>query len=109
MNATAARSTVASPSRTRRGAPGARPRAGALVRPPMSPAPGRTRRAAACDVTATRPAAPDWWLRAKVALVALVALGGATVAVAEFASWSEPDPAVTYVEGDPAWAHVSHG
>lgn len=109
MNATVSRTTVASPYRTRRGVPAARPREGALARPLTAPRPGRTRAVASCEVSSARPVVADWWLRAKVALVALVALGGATVAVAEFATWTQPDPAVSFVEGDPAWAHVSHG
>lgn len=109
MNTEVSRTTIASPRRTGAGGPVGRPRQGAVARPLSSPRPGRTRAIAACDVASPRPVARDWWLRVKVGLVAVVALGGATVAVAEFAAWSQPDPAVSYVEGDPAWAHVSAG
>ncbi|WP_255621826.1 hypothetical protein [Tessaracoccus sp. OS52] len=38
--------------------------------------------------------------------MSVVALLGVGVSTAEFASWSTPDPAVQFVQGDPAWAHV---
>ncbi len=46
-------------------------------------------------------------LRLKVAAIATLGVVGMGVSVAEFASWSEVDPAVEVVHGDPAWAHVS--
>ena len=39
--------------------------------------------------------------------VAVVALVGVGMSASEFSSWTQPDPAVDYVAGDPAWAHVS--
>lgn len=46
-------------------------------------------------------------LRVKVATIALVALVGLGASAAEISSWANPDPAVEYVAGDPAWAHVT--
>ena len=43
----------------------------------------------------------------KVAVVGLLAAVGVAVTAAQFVGMSQPDPAVQYVAGDPAWAHVS--
>ena len=46
-------------------------------------------------------------LAVKVAAVGLLAAVGVAVTAAQFVGTSQPDPAVQYVAGDPAWAHVS--
>ncbi|HJE52163.1 MAG TPA: hypothetical protein K8V15_09375 [Tessaracoccus flavescens] len=55
----------------------------------------------------TKPVRPSAWLQVKVAAVALLAVVGAGVSVQQFAAMTQPDPAVTYVAGDPGWAHVN--
>lgn len=94
-----------SPRRTRTVAPGSRPPLhGPLARPGAAPSPGSTRRVAACSVQG-RPRR-ELVLKLKVVLVSVLALAGMGASVAEFATWATPDPAVEYVQGDPAWAHV---
>lgn len=61
----------------------------------------------ACHVTSPAALRAGLFLKVKVATVVVLALVGAGVSVAEFASWSEVDPAVEFVAGDPAWAHVT--
>lgn len=86
------------------------PQAAPHVRRPANTRPGRTSvhavrgRVASCVVQ--RPAQVGWMLRLKVAAIATLGVVGMGVSVAEFASWSEVDPAVEVVHGDPAWAHV---
>lgn len=108
-------STITTPAGTgaRRGAWTASPRTAArtpLARPVRGLTPGHTRTTASCSlvVPAARPRV-DIVTGLKVSLVAVVALVGAVASGVEFASWAEPDPAVEYVAGDPAWAHVARG
>ena len=63
--------------------------------------------ASACRVVSPEVRRAGVVLRVKVATIALVALVGLGASAAEVSSWSNPDPAVDYVAGDPAWAHVS--
>lgn len=58
------------------------------------------------DIVRPAVAPVDLVLWVKVVLVTLVALLGLGSAALGFASWGTPDPSVTYVPGDPAWAHV---
>lgn len=98
------RTATTSPGR-RLAAPGGRPNLGRpLAKPVPAALPGKDRNAAACLVTA-RPRR-QFALGLKVATVALLAVAGVGVSAAEFATWGTPDPAVEYVQGDPAWAHV---
>lgn len=69
-------------------------------------APGRVAVASSCAAV-TKPVRPSAWLQVKVAAVALLAVVGAGVSVQQFAAMTQPDPAVTYVAGDPGWAHVN--
>ncbi|GAB3814013.1 hypothetical protein GCM10028820_09410 [Tessaracoccus terricola] len=86
-------------------APGGRPRVEPpLARPVVGPRPGRGRSVAACRV-GPRPRG-QFLLGLKVATVAVLAVVGIGASVAEFVSWESPNPAVEYVQGDPAWAHV---
>lgn len=80
---------VARPARTRR-----------------TPRPAARASVASCKVSRPRFDFSGLWLRVKVAAVAVLAVAGTVVSVAEFTSWSQADPAVEYVEGHPAWAHV---
>lgn len=105
VSAPGPRMVVTSPGRTRSGVPGSRPAPGPMARPVGTPSPGRTRSAVACTVQ-PRPSNP-LLLRVKVGAVAALALLGLGASAAEFATWTAPDPAVEYVQGDPAWAHVS--
>ncbi|MGO1384201.1 MAG: hypothetical protein ACTHWA_00310 [Arachnia sp.] len=68
---------------------------------------GRTATASSCRVAS--PVAPreGLILKLKVVAVAAIALVAVGVSGAEFSSWSQPDPTVDFVAGDPAWAHVS--
>lgn len=98
------RTATTSPGR-RLAAPGGRPDLGRpLAKPAAAAAPRKGRNAAACLVTV--PPRRQFALGLKVATVALLAVVGLGVSAAEFASWGTPDPAVEYVQGDPAWAHV---
>lgn len=68
-------------------------------------APGRVGAAASCSVS--RPAA-----KASPLLALKVAAVGALAVLGTVVSWQnltpvEPDPALEYVAGHPAWAHVS--
>ena len=45
-------------------------------------------------------------MTAKVVTAVALMVVGFGVSVAEMASWVHLDPAVEYVKGDPAWAHV---
>lgn len=60
---------------------------------------------ASCAVT--RPARPSGWLRLKVAAVAMVAVAGGVVSVAQFVTSAVPEAPQGYVAGDPAWSHVA--
>lgn len=96
--------TVTKPGR-RLPAPAGRPRVQAPpARPAVGVRPGRSRSVAACSV-APRPRR-QFLLGLKVATVAALAVVGIGASVAEFVSWESPNPAVEYVQGDPAWAHV---
>lgn len=97
--------TVPTTPTRRRTAPGGRPALGRPVaRSTVGLTPGSGRSAAACRVEGrTR---PQFLLGLKVATVALLAVVGLGASAAEFATWGSPDPAVEYVQGDPAWAHV---
>lgn len=103
--ATTARPTVRTTVRT---SPRARPVPGG---PTTSTAaklvPRRSEAVASCRIISppARRTGVVLWL--KVSAVALVALVGMAVSAAEFASWTEVDPALDYVAGDPAWAHVT--
>lgn len=69
--------------------------------------PGRNLRPVGCDgVLEARRAGMGVWLRIKVFVAVALMVVGFGVSVAEMASWAHPDPAVEYVKGDPAWAHV---
>lgn len=63
--------------------------------------------AASCRVASPGARRAGLVLKLKVIAVGLVALVGVGASAAEFVSWSQPDPAVDFVAGDPAWAHVS--
>lgn len=63
--------------------------------------------AVSCRVVSPEARRAGLVMRLKVVAVGLVALVGVGASAAEFVSWSQPDPAVDYVAGDPAWAHVS--
>lgn len=68
---------------------------------------GRTAGVSSCHVISP---ASRWGvlvLKLKVTAVAVVALVGVGVSAAELSTWTQPDPAVDYVAGDPAWAHVT--
>ncbi len=85
--------------------PVARPEFGGPVAHPARPvAPGRIRPAASCAVERPRRSP---WLAVRVALVGVVAAVGAVASVAQFVENAQPDPALGYVAGDPAWAHVT--
>mgnify|MGYP001429684020 CR=1 FL=1 len=43
----------------------------------------------------------------KPGIKGLLAAVGVAMTAAQFVGMSQPDPAVQYVAGDPAWAHVS--
>jgi len=89
-------------------APAARPMLGAPVSSPASPRiVGRTAAPSSCRVVSPVGRRDGLVLKLKVAAVAFVALVGVGVSGAEFSSWLQPDPAVDFVAGDPAWAHVS--
>lgn len=64
-------------------------------------------RPVSCRVASPRARRNALVMRIKVATIGLLALVGVGASAAEFASWSHPDPAVDYVAGDPAWAHVT--
>ena len=70
-------------------------------------APRRRTPVAACRVTSPAVIRENFVLKVKLVAVAALALVGTGVSVAEFASWSEVDPAVEFVAGDPAWSHVT--
>lgn len=91
-----------------RTSPTARPLRGGPTTSPVAPrVVGRTAATSSCRVVSPAGRREALVLKLKVAAVAVVALVGVGVSTAEFASWAEPDPAVDYVAGDPAWAHVS--
>ena len=62
--------------------------------------------AAACRVVSPAARRAGLFMKIKVTMVVAVALMGMGASVAEFATWTQPDPSVEYVAGDPAWAHV---
>ena len=94
--------------RTRSTSPSARPRVARSTTSPVFSRPaGRTAAASSCRVVIPAARRDALALRLKVAAVAVVALVGMGVSGAEFSSWADPDPAVDFVAGDPAWAHVS--
>lgn len=70
------------------------------------PGGGRGRPKACEGVLAARRPRPGLWLTAKVVTAVALMVVGFGVSVAEMASWVHLDPAVEYVKGDPAWAHV---
>ena len=84
------------------GRPGA---AGPQAHPSRPIAPGRVGAVASCHVSRPAPVSP--LLAMKVAVVGLLAAVGVAVTAAQVVGMSQPDPAVQYVAGDPAWAHVS--
>lgn len=97
-------------TRTEFAFPAARPQGAApLARPQRPVTPGRVGVASSCaGVSSARAVAPvSRLLRLKVAAVAAVALLGVGVSTAGFVSWSQPDPAVDVVVGDPGWSHVT--
>ena len=106
-----ARSTVCTSvgSRTTaRTSPSARPVLGLPLTSPAAPrVVGRTGAATSCRVVSPAGRRSAFVLKVKVAVVAVVALVGVGVSAAEFSSWTQPDPTVDYIAGDPAWAHVS--
>lgn len=105
-----ARTTVRAGDGVRRpvNAPVARPVLGAPVSSPASPRiVGRTAAPSSCRVVSPVGRRDGLVLKLKVAAVAVVALVGVGVSGAEFSSWAQPDPAVDFVAGHPAWAHVS--
>ncbi|MDO5735917.1 MAG: hypothetical protein Q4P15_05535 [Propionibacteriaceae bacterium] len=108
---TATRTTVTTGKGVRRprgAAPVARPQLGGPhASPSPRPAVRRSASPVACRVTSPAAQPVGLVLRFKVVAVALVALVGVGVCTAEFASWSQVDPAVEYVAGHPAWAHVT--
>ncbi|AQP51992.1 hypothetical protein [Tessaracoccus flavescens] len=86
--------------------PAARPELRLPQAHPVRPlAAGRVAKVASC-AAARRAVKPSPLLVLKVAVVGLLALGGAVVSVGQLAADSTPDPAREYVAGDPAWAHV---
>ena len=89
-------------------APLARPVLGAPVATPsVRPMVGRPGVAASCRVSSPAALRVGLVLKVKVVAIAVLAIVGAGVSTAEFASWSQTDPSVDYVAGDPAWAHVT--
>ncbi|MGV8845369.1 hypothetical protein [Tessaracoccus sp.] len=94
--------------RVRGAAPLARPVLGGPTAAPvvLRTASRRPGAVAACRVVSPATVRAGLLLKIKVAIVATVALVGMGASVAEFASWSQPDPSVEFVSGDPAWAHV---
>lgn len=66
---------------------------------------GRVGSATSCVVDRPEPKASPW-LMLKVAAVGLIAVIGGAVSVQGLVL-AEPDPALEYVAGDPAWAHVT--
>ncbi len=80
---------------------------GPLASPSAPRITGRTAAASSCRVISPADRREGLVLKFKVAAVAVVALVGLGVSAAELSSWTQPDPAVDYVAGDPAWAHVS--
>ncbi len=104
-----ARTTVRTGAGVRtRTSPAARPVRGGPNASPASPrVVGRTAAASSCRVVSPVGGQSALVLKFKVAVVAVVALVGLGMSAAEFSSWTQPDPAVDYVAGDPAWAHVS--
>lgn len=72
--------------------------------PARRPQPGRTASVASC--AAVRPARVSPLLALKVAAVGALTVLGTVVSVQNLAL-AEPDPALGYVAGDPAWAHVT--
>ena len=98
--------TVTTTPRRRPLAPGGRPELrNPVARPSRSFAPDASRRSVAACSRTIRPRR-QFILGLKVATVALLAVVGVGASVAEFASWETPNPAVEYVQGDPAWVHV---
>ena len=96
---------VRTPTRT---SPSARPTLGGPSASPAVPSVvGRTAAASSCRVVSPARQKNALVLKFKVAAVAVVALVGVGMSASEFSSWTQPDPAVDYVVGDPAWAHVS--
>lgn len=89
------------------GSPAARPAVRLPRAHPARPAaPGAISAVKSCAVGAPEPRSP--WLALKVAAVSVLAVVGGAVSVAQFVGGATaPDPAVQYVAGDPAWAHVT--
>lgn len=103
--ASTARSSVRTPART---SPVARPVLGGPVASPDGlTIPRRPHAVASCRVVSPSARHAGLVLRLKVSAVAMVALVGIAASAAEFSTWTEPDPAVEYVAGDPAWDHVT--
>ena len=94
--------------RLRGAAPKARPELGGPSATPLvRSATRRPATAASCRVVSPTARRAGMLMKLKVSVVAVVALVGVGVSTAEFASWSQVDPAVEFVAGDPAWAHVT--
>lgn len=88
-------------------APLARPQLRApQAHPARYAAPGRSAAVASC-AHVTQPVKRSPWLAVKMVAVGLLAAVGTTVSVQQFVAMGEPNPAVEYVAGDPAWAHVN--
>lgn len=108
---TSARTTVRNGTGVRtsvRTSPRARPVPGGPTATPAAQlVPRRSDAVASCRVMSPAARRTGVVLRLKVSVVALVALVGIAVSAAEFSSWTEVDPALDYVAGDPAWAHVT--
>ena len=119
MTATLASTDSLQRRTTLRPGPGSRSHRGVapLARPELGgPSPSRSTRAgsgrrfataAACRVSSPVDRREGLLLRVKVGAIALVALLGVGVSAAEVSSWAHPDPAVDFVAGHPAWAHVT--
>lgn len=75
------------------------------ARPRVTVLRGRAVPVAGCAGVVRAASSKGWWLRLKVAVVALLSVSAATVATVQLALPEEPAP--SYVAGDPAWAHVT--
>ena len=65
----------------------------------------RRAQVASCVVQRSPRVSP--WVAIKLAVVAALAVTGGVVSVAQLAADATPDPSLSYVAGDPAWAHVT--
>lgn len=88
--------------------PVARPDLRLLQRhPARRPAAGRVGRVSSCAPVAPQRAHSPW-LAVKLAAVSLLTVVGGAVSVSQLTAGAmTPSPAVEFVAGDPAWAHVT--